>query len=46
VFGSDVYIPSDPEYANVAGFLRVLCSKELNIVIPLPDIEGDEEDNA
>ena len=44
VFGEDCYIPNNPEYANVSGFLRVLCSKELGIVIPLPKIEEEEEE--
>lgn len=39
VFGDDVIIPNKPEYANVAGFLRVMCSKILNKVIELLDIE-------
>ena len=44
VFGEDAYVPNNPEYANVAGFLRVLCSKELNIIIPLPKIEDEKEE--
>ena len=39
VFGDNCYIPNKPEYANVAGFLRVMCSKLLNKVIELPDLE-------
>ena len=35
VFGDHVYIPDNPEYANVNGFLRLLCAKTLNMVIPL-----------
>ena len=34
VFGERVYIPDNPEYANVLGFLRLLCGKRLNLVIP------------
>lgn len=44
VFGEECYIPMHPEYANVCGFLRVLCSKELGKVIPLPEIEEEPED--
>lgn len=44
VFGDECYIPNNPEYANVSGFLRVLCSKELGIIIPLPKIEEEEEE--
>lgn len=43
VFGEDVYIPKHPEYANVCGFLRVMCAKMLNVVIPLPDIDTEED---
>lgn len=44
VFGKECYIPNNPEYANVSGFLRVLCSKELGIIIPLPKIEEETEE--
>ncbi len=37
VFGSEVYIAPNPEYANVLGFLRVLCSKHLDKVISIDD---------
>ena len=36
VFGDNVYIPENPEYANVLGFLRLLCGKTLDKVIDLP----------
>lgn len=39
VFGENSYIPPHPEYANVAGFLRVMCSKFLDKVIPLPVVD-------
>lgn len=39
VFGNEAYIPENPEYANVIGFLRLLCAKTLDIVIPLPNTE-------
>ena len=29
VFGDDVVIPENPEYANVIGFLRIMCGKSL-----------------
>lgn len=41
IFGSEVYIPKYPEFSNVMGFLRVMCSKHLNKVIPLPDDRND-----
>lgn len=34
VFGDTVYIPENPEYANVVGFLCRLCALKLRIVIP------------
>lgn len=40
VFGPDVYIPNMPEFANVAGFLRVMCAKLTNEIIAIPDIDG------
>ena len=40
VFGSEVIIPQNPEYANVLGFLRVMCSKTLDKVI---NISGDKQ---
>lgn len=43
VFGENSYIPNHPEYANVAGFLRVMCAKLLNKVIELPDLEAADE---
>lgn len=39
VFGDEAYIPNKPEYANVAGFLRVMCSKFMDKVIELPNID-------
>lgn len=33
VFGDEVVIPDNPEYANVIGFLRILCGKLLKIVV-------------
>ena len=35
VFGENIYIPQNPEYANVLGFLRRLCAKELGITIEI-----------
>lgn len=35
VFGEEVVIPEKPEYANVMGFLRVMCGKVLDKMIPL-----------
>ena len=46
VFGDEVYIPERAEYANVIGFLRLLCAKTLNIVIPLPDTKKETEKDA
>lgn len=40
VFGQDVFIPKNPEYANVKGFLRILCAKHLDKVISFT--KGDE----
>ena len=34
VFGKEVYIADDPEYANVVGFLTKLCSRTLKVFIP------------
>lgn len=42
IFGEEAYIPEHPEYANVAGFLRVMCAKLLDIVIPIPEVDGEE----
>lgn len=42
VFGNEAYIPRNPEFANVAGFLRVMCAKVLGKVIPLPNIDAGE----
>lgn len=36
VFGNAAHIPENPEYANVIGFLRILCAKTLDKIIPLP----------
>lgn len=33
VFGENVIIPEKPEYANVIGFLRIMCGKLLDIKI-------------
>lgn len=35
VFGEEVIIPTKPEYANVLGFLRIMCGKVLDKMIPL-----------
>lgn len=35
LFGDTVYIPENPEFANVEGFLRRLCAKHLGILIPI-----------
>ena len=43
VFGSEVYIPKNPEFVNVMGFLRVMCSKHLDKVISL---STDKEDKG
>lgn len=43
VFGDEVYIPEKPEYANVVGFLRLLCAKTLDTVIPLPETNKTAE---
>lgn len=37
VFGECVYIPDEPEYANVIGFLRLLGAKVLDEIIPFPE---------
>lgn len=42
VFGELSYIPPHPEYANVAGFLRVMCSKYINHVINIPIVDNEE----
>lgn len=42
VFGDEAYVPRNPEFANVAGFLRVMCAKVLKKVIPLPNIDAGE----
>lgn len=41
VFGESSYIPSHPEYANVAGFLRVMCAKFMDKVIDIPIVDND-----
>ena len=41
VFGDNVIIPKEPEYANVLGFLRIMCAKLLDKQIPL--YEKDKE---
>ena len=49
VFGPDVYIPNNPEYVNVMGFLRILCAKVLDTVIPLTterEKEAEEKSKA
>lgn len=33
VFGEEIYIPDNPEFANVVGFLKLICAKKANIVI-------------
>lgn len=42
IFGESSYIPSHPEYANVAGFLRVMCSKFMDKVIDLPIVDEEK----
>ena len=37
VFGDKIFIPNNSEYANVVGFLRRLCAKELGITISIED---------
>ena len=37
VFGQEVYIPVNPEYANVKGFLRVMCAKHIDKIISLEE---------
>lgn len=39
VFGENITIPKNPEYANVLGFLRRLCAKELGITIAIENEE-------
>lgn len=41
IFGESSYIPPHPEYANVAGFLRVMCSKFMDKVIDIPIVDND-----
>ena len=42
IFGDEAYIPKHPEYANVAGFLRVMCSKFMDKIIELPNIDEEQ----
>lgn len=35
VFGEETVIPDDPEYANVVGFLRIMCGKVLHKMIQI-----------
>lgn len=37
VFGSGIYIPHRPEFANALGFLRIMCGKLLNVKIGMPE---------
>ena len=37
IFGEEVTIPVEPEYANVVGFLRRLCANKLKMLIPIAD---------
>lgn len=39
VFGEDAVIPAHPEYANVIGFLRIMCGKVLGRGIPVGEID-------
>lgn len=39
VFGENIYIPNNPEYANAIGFLRRLCAKELGLTISIEEEE-------
>lgn len=41
VFGDTSYIPPHPEFANVAGFLRVMCSKFMDKVIDIPIVDKE-----
>lgn len=42
IFGESSYIPKHPEYANVVGFLRVMCAKFMDKVIAVPLVDGDD----
>ena len=48
VFGEDVIIPQEPEYINVIGFLRRLCSKDKIDVMHYinKDISYEKKENA
>ena len=37
VFGDNIYIPLDSEFANALGFLRRLCAKKLGVLISVED---------
>jgi len=38
VFGEQVVIPNDPVFANVCGFLKILCGKTMKIEINLKEV--------
>lgn len=41
VFGEASYIPKNPEFANVSGFLRIMCAKFMDKVINIPKVDED-----
>lgn len=43
VFGDNVFIPQNPEFANAFGLLRRLCAKKLGKIIHYPENTGKEE---